>query len=170
MIVLEIYILLSVIMLVLYHFTKYAKQSAEQWKGKSPLRLALFYVLRSLLFHMVWPGLVAQYLYDEIGYKYRTWKYSRRLYLSRCNGVGITECNACKHQEKIISGIHHLRGNSYKLGYQCQKCGMYFQIQDPYEYKELPNCDCGGKLSRDKPVFCAECLSSNVSYQMTYIT
>ena len=123
-----------------------------------------------MLFLIVWPGLEAQYFNDEIGYGYRTWKYSRRSYLSRCNGVGIIECNACKHQEKIISCIHHLRGESYKLGYQCQKCGKYFAIIDPYNHKELHKCGCEGKLSRDKPVFICECGSKNVVYHLTFLT
>ena len=170
MIILIIYILLSVVMLVLYLYTLHEKQILKQWNGKSTFWFAFFYVSRSMVFLIIWPVLFAVYLNDKIGPKYRTWKYSRRLYLSRCNGVGIIECKACGYQERIICSIHHLRGDFYKLGYQCQKCGKHYAILNPYKHKKLIRCYCGGKLSRYNPVFCGECCSKIVTYHLKYLT
>ena len=129
-----------------------------------------FYISRSMLFLIVWPVLLIHYINEKIGGKYRTWKYSRRLYSSRCNGASIVKCKVCGHQEKVICGIHHLGGDSYKLGYQCQKCGKHYGLLDPYKLKKLTRCYCGGKLSRNKPLFCPECGSRIVTYQLKYLT
>ena len=91
--ILNIYAILSVIMLILYHRTKYAKRIPDKWKGKSTIRLTLFHVLRSILFMVLWPGLVAHYLNERrIRAKYRSWKKPKHMTLSLCNGSGILEC------------------------------------------------------------------------------
>ena len=174
--ILTIYAILSVIMLILYHRTKYAKRIPDKWKGKSTIRLALYYVLRSVLFLIVWPGLVA-HLYIpkfqpilEIKIKYEKWKYSRHTYLCNNIGVGAIECKECGHKERVILAVHHQVDCDYRLGYQCQKCGKHIAIADPFKYKKLPECECGGKLSRKKPVFCSECGSKNEVYHRIYIT
>ena len=80
------------------------------------------------------------------------------------------ECQDCGHEIKIIAGVHHQADCEYRLGYQCQKCGKHIAIADPFKYKKLPKCECGGKLSREKPVCCSQCGSKVVIFHRTYIT
>lgn len=170
------YLTISIIALILYHFTKYGKQVPEYWKGGSSTRLAFYYLLRSVVFLIVWPGVVAHLVFPpfrpifEIQYKYKRWKQSRHLYFEMCSGGGIMECKECGYEEKIIASVHHQADCDYRLGYQCQKCGKHIAIADPFKYKKLPNCECGGKLSKEKPLFCGQCGSKDVEYYRTYLT
>lgn len=176
MIFLKIYIVTSLVILILYQCTDYSKQLPKYWKGGSRLRLALYYILRPILFLIVWPGLVLQLISDKyspiytIRWKYQRWRYSRHTFLENEIGGGIIECQECSHQEKIIVSIHHQSDCDYRLGYQCQKCGNHIALADPFKYEIQPKCDCGGKLSNKKPVLCSQCGSKEVIYYRTYLT
>ncbi len=136
-----------------------------------------------MLFLIVWPGLAIHYLYDKIRRKYpaknshptvehidQPYVLKDELSLSKCCGGGIILCKECGFEEKIIAGVHHQTDGDYRLGYQCQKCGKFIAILDPFKYEKLPKCDCGGELSQENLVFCSKCGSKNVYYKMTYIT
>jgi hypothetical protein len=171
--ILLFFISISIIVLILYHRTKYARRIPDYWKGGSTLRLTLFYALRSILFLVIWPALLVHYLNEKFGpihFNHRERKHSKHLYFSRCSGAGLFECKDCGYQEKIISGIHHLRGGKYKIGYQCQKCGKFYSILGPSDHDKLTRCYCGGKLSKDKPLFCSKCGIRNGAYHLEYLT
>jgi primosomal protein N' len=54
-------------------------------------------------------------------------------------------------------------------GAQCQNCGKFYEIASRSK-QEVTECEYGGKLSREKPIFCPECKSKNMHYDMKYIT
>ena len=87
-----------------------------------------------------------------------------------CDGGGIIVCNDCGYKEKIIASVHHQTDGDYRKGYQCSKCGNHTPILDPFKYRKLQKCECGGKLSRKKPVYCGECGSKLVTYHIEYLT
>jgi len=96
--------------------------------------------------------------------------------------------------EEIISFIHgriKLTGQSWgESGAQCQSCGKFTSIEhiggersysrrkgwgkiikkEKRTYRQLIYCTCGGKLEREKPLFCPKCKSTNVEYSMRYCT
>lgn len=78
----------------------------------------------------------------------------------------------CKKCGVITSFENRVRcryGADNEVGYlfqcQCQKCGIlkFFHhfFADIYDKNivETDNCDCGGELRRDSPLFCIECKS-----------
>jgi len=76
--------------------------------------------------------------------------------------------------EKIISFVHSFddEGESSDgcTGYQCQSCGKFCTLDD-FEVKAKPEvCSCGGELSRDKALFCPQCKSKSLRYDMEFIT
>lgn len=94
----------------------------------------------------------------------------RLLYFDHTNGKGKILCNQCGHLEDIISFIHGLQETGSLSGYQCQSCGRFHRLTDQQELLTDKKCDCGGDLSRDKPVFCPKCVSKDVSFILGMMT
>ena len=95
------------------------------------------------------------------------------LWFQRMGGCGSIHCQDCQHSEKITSFIHGI-DSSYS-GFQCQSCGKIATLTGggrgkANQYKESLICNCGGKLDRDKVIFCPQCRSKNLSYFMEFIT
>lgn len=89
-------------------------------------------------------------------------------------GSGYIKCKDCDYQEGVLSFLHWLIDpedrSLYSIsGYQCQSCGKFHEIRDSQETDDM-KCECGGELSRDKPIFCPQCKSKNVEYIMGMIT
>lgn len=83
-------------------------------------------------------------------------------------GKGTFKCSECNFQQEIVSFLHGANWNN--TGYQCQECGKFHEIiLDMDNFKKM-KCECGGKLDRDRPLFCPECKTSNVFYRMSFIT
>lgn len=94
------------------------------------------------------------------------------LYFKDIFGGGIIRCHGCGFKEEINCSTHgfsHI-GDFYN-GYQCQSCGK-FHIITSYgnEKPKINNCSCGGKLSRENPIFCPKCKTTDVSYLLRYMT
>ena len=90
------------------------------------------------------------------------------LYYNRIGGAGIISCNECDFKQEIVSFTHGYEIST--TGYQCKECGKFHKITDDNIKSNIFNCECGGKLERDFPLFCPKCKSYNVSYNMRYIT
>lgn len=98
------------------------------------------------------------------------------LFFWQMGGKGIISCSECDFKQTIVSFLHGFDWNN--TGYQCQKCGKFHEIiydkekteREVSDSEETEKCDCGGHLSRSEPVFCPNCKSTNVRYQMTLIT
>ena len=72
-------------------------------------------------------------------------------------GVGITiNCLTCGHKEEFLE--------LYCRYYQCQSCGMLYGLSGE-ERRNKKECDCGGILEGDKPIFCPNCKSKNLEYE-----
>ena len=94
------------------------------------------------------------------------------LYFKDTYGGGIIRCHGCCFKEEINCSTHGFSdvGDFYD-GYQCQTCGKFHTITSyGNEITKIDRCPCGGKLSRDNPIFCQKCRSFDVSFQMTYVT
>ena len=94
------------------------------------------------------------------------------LFFWKMGGKGIISCSICDYKQTIVSFLHGFGENSWaNTGYQCQNCGKFQEIESySEEIAKTAVCDCGGHLSRREPVFCPNCKSTNVIYQMTLIT
>ncbi len=86
-------------------------------------------------------------------------------------GTGKVYCNNCGYREKITSHLHSFGKNPWRvLGYQCQDCGKFARLEIGKISDEYVMCECGGELSREKPLFCKICKSKNIEYSMEFIT
>ena len=90
------------------------------------------------------------------------------LYYRRMGGAGVVKCNNCNYSQEIISFLHGIEWCS--SGFQCQKCGKFHEIECDMENSKGKLCECGGDLSREKPLFCPICKKANMTYMMSYIT
>jgi hypothetical protein len=90
------------------------------------------------------------------------------LYFTRMGGKGIIKCLECNFEQEIVSFLHGVNWDS--TGYQCQKCGKFHEIECESKRWRRKRCECGGKLERDKPIFCPECKTSRVTYRLKKIT
>jgi hypothetical protein len=95
------------------------------------------------------------------------------LWFQRMGGCGSIHCQDCQHSEKVTSFIHGI--DISHSGFQCQSCGKITSLTGggrgkANQYKESLICDCGGKLDRDKVIFCPQCRSKNLAYFMEFIT
>ena len=90
---------------------------------------------------------------------------------SSMGGSGTLNCRDCNYSEKIISFIHGL--NFSRGGFQCQSCGnLTTRSSDDFKKHHETSlvCNCGGKLDRDKKLFCPKCKGTNLDYSLEYIT
>lgn len=159
----------------------------NKWPGR------LKYILRALLFSVVWlllgililiAGVAERYEKrrkafrnlkgfvngkDEEGYVH----HDGKLRFRQMGGAGNLYCQKCGYEEHIISFLHSFPtgpGTWHESGYQCQVCGKITSIEKNLWMKELPKCECGGELSRDEGLFCPVCRSYKVKYKLKIIT
>ena len=99
-----------------------------------------------------------------------------KLYFHKMGGGGEIHCKICNYSEDIISFTHGYerppgRRRSHSGGYQCEDCGKFNTINGFEGEKDIvKNCECGGKLHNDKPLFCPGCKSQSVGYSFRYLT
>jgi hypothetical protein len=57
-------------------------------------------------------------------------------------------------------------------GLQCLSCGQFVSVhlEGNPPVTPVPRCECGGELSRDHFLFCPQCRSKKLRYEMAYIT
>jgi len=100
-------------------------------------------------------------------------KDTRLYFHSNISGVGILTCKTCSHSEKITSAVHGYTDEDEPwslCSYQCQGCGKFHKVSNEMEKAGSVLCECGGELTREKPVFCPQCKTFELSYKMSYIT
>ena len=97
-----------------------------------------------------------------------------QLYHQQMGGAGTIFCKDCGYKADIISFLHSFDddGNMSDgcTGYQCQSCGKFCSLNDSQSAVKPLLCSCGGELSRDKALFCPQCKSKRMRYNMSYIT
>lgn len=142
----------------------------------SEKKIQLFRILMTLGVILFWPILIwgifkerrlkAQLERDRI-------EKSVGLWFQHMGGCGLIYCRDCQHSEKVISFVHGI--NSSHSGFQCQSCGNITSLTGggrgkANQYKESLICGCGGAFDRDKVIFCPQCKSRNLLYDMEFIT
>ena len=143
----------------------------------SELKLLVFRVIITAGFVLLWPVFIfgimkAQRKAKEEDQAFED-KRTQGLWFHYLGGYGSITCNDCMHNESITSFTHGR--DSSTSGFQCQACGKFAAINSggpgkATEYKSSLICECGGKFEREKVLFCPECRSKNLSYDMEFIT
>lgn len=82
------------------------------------------------------------------------------------NGVGMLRCSSCGYAERILSFTH---GISHQLGFQCETCSQFVAVENGLE-GSIPPCQCGGRLTREKPLVCPGCHSTAVTFENEFMT
>ena len=99
-----------------------------------------------------------------------------KLTFSKMYGSGEIHCLDCNHKESVLSFIH---GHDFDLGvrcatygFQCQSCGKFHTVKHNMKdgYIDFQDCECGGKLDREKAVFCPNCKSYNLEHKLNWRT
>lgn len=145
-------------------------------RGLVKVMMIITFISLTLLFFIFTPILLPfMVIYDKKKAQ-RENEYSKdidtNLYFSWMGGAGTIICCDCSYKEDIVSFVHGFDDGGIAngvTGYQCQSCGKFHSLEDG-EDGNNKQCDCGGKLERDKPIFCPECKSKKVQYSMRYIT
>jgi hypothetical protein len=91
------------------------------------------------------------------------------LYYWRMGGFGTIRCLDCDFIQDIVSFLHGI--NSCETGYQCQRCGKFHAlVENDLHLDANKQCNCGGDLDRERPIFCPKCKTTHVAYKLKYIT
>ena len=93
----------------------------------------------------------------------------KRLYFHNGGGVGDIYCEDCGYTEHITRFVHNVPQHAIR-GLQCQECGKFHIVEGKDPDLSSLRCDCGGKLSRESPIFCPQCGSYNMRYALGIIT
>jgi hypothetical protein len=83
-------------------------------------------------------------------------------------GTGTIFCYDCDYNEDIVFFLHGI--NDADWGYQCQSCGKFHTLNNSQKTAKPLVCSCGGQLSREEALFCPQCKSKSIRYNMAYIT
>jgi len=143
----------------------------------SELKLWLFRIIISAGFILLWPVFIfgimkAQKNARDEADAFED-KRSQGLWFKYLGGHGSIACKDCNHTESLTSFTHGSQSST--TGFQCQECGMFSAIRSggpgrATDYESTLICECGGKFEREKVLFCPECHSKNLSYNMEFIT
>jgi hypothetical protein len=144
----------------------------------SELKIFLSRMVITAGFILLWPVFIPGVLREQARVRARDKVYAEKSqglsFEYNMGGHGIVTCQDCHYIKELTAFTH---GRDWcKSGFQCQSCGELTSIQaggpgrPRNEYERRLVCACGGVLARDKVVFCPECKSKNMSYDMEYIT
>jgi hypothetical protein len=94
------------------------------------------------------------------------------LFFKDTHGGGLIICHGCGFTQEIIGFTHGFDDPCpFSEGNQCQSCGKFLEIDFLGDKRvSSEKCSCGGKLSREEPIFCPKCKARDVSYQLKYVT
>jgi len=146
----------------------------------------LIYISRAIIFSVFWPIIGLLVLIDKMVRKRdrmrsvvqemkdliagKSWN-DGKLRFWNMGGMGDFYCKDCHYSQEVVSFLHGFGEDPWSnSGYQCQKCGKFLAIEYDHKLDTIPDCECGGNLSRENALFCPVCRSLNVGYHMTLIT
>jgi hypothetical protein len=141
------------------------------------LKLWVFRAFITAAFILLWPVFIFGIMKAQRKAREETEAFEKEraqgLWFHYLGGYGSIFCNDCMHTESITSFTHGR--DSSTAGFQCQSCGKFAAIRSggpgkAKEYQSSLICECGGKFEREKVLFCPECHSKNLSYDMKFIT
>lgn len=142
-----------------------------------------FGVTLTLALVLLWPVFLASWFQErrrgghgrELWENYLNQPIPRGLTFARMGGAGTIFCKDCGYEEEITSFTHGYTAEGKRcgtFGHQCQSCGKFSDVDDhgvPLSATAL-RCECGGQLEREEVLFCPKCRSTNLGYNMEYIT
>lgn len=140
-------------------------------------KLFLFRIVITTVFVLLWPVFIVGMLNAQRMAKKESMAFenkpSQGQFFQYLGGCGSITCIDCKHNESITSFTHGRQSST--AGFQCQSCGCFAAIQsggpgETRNYKSSLICECGGRFEREKVLFCPECRSKNLSYDLEFIT
>ena len=148
-------------------------------EGVSDGRVHLFKWVLSSACVVAWPLMLFAVLQDK-RMKANRWSnlgatIPDGLHHGIMGGAGTVTCEACKFSKHIISFTHGVTNKGERCcntGYQCVSCGQFTEVYSEGASKSATElrCDCGGVLSCDHTLFCPNCRSTALRYDMEYIT
>jgi len=99
-----------------------------------------------------------------------------KLTFSKMGGTGNLNCLDCHHTEYILTFMHGMEPKTgvrcATYGFQCQSCGKFHQVKHNERdgFETIHDCECGGKLEKEKAVFCPNCKSENVEFKARFFS
>ena len=143
----------------------------------SKFKLWIFRTFITAGFILLWPVFIFGIMKAQKNAKEQDQAFederAQGLWFHYLGGYGSISCNDCMHTESITSFTHGR--DSSTAGFQCQSCGKFAAIHSggpsrSADYKSSLICECGGKFERENVLFCPQCRSKNLSYDMEFIT
>ena len=137
----------------------------------------LFYMIGMCIIFLLTPFIIPLFVKYERNRvrklsETETVERENNLYFSHLGGAGTILCADCGHKEEgIISFLHGFDAKGMcdgSSGYQCQSCGKFHTLDEVDERNKNFTCSCGGELRRDKTLFCPQCKSFNMRYEMDF--
>jgi len=149
------------------------RPEVPEWK------LLAFRVLLTIVMVLVWPLPLWSALQEKR--EFDAWereheaRVAQGLEFSRLGGAGVISCQDCGFRQEISSFMHGFTSGpdaSADEGRQCLQCGKFITVHRKGNppVTPVPPCECGGELSRDHFLFCPQCRSTKLRYEMAYIT
>jgi hypothetical protein len=141
------------------------------------LKLWVFRAFITAAFILLWPVFIFGIMKAQRKAREETEAFederAQGLWFHYLGGYGSITCKDCMHSESITSFTHGR--DSRTAGFQCQACGEFAAIHSggpgkATDYQSSLICECGGQFEREKVLFCPECQSKNLSYDMKFIT
>ena len=141
------------------------------------LKLWVFRAFITAAFILLWPVFIFGIMKAQRKAREETEAFEDKrlqgLWFHYLGGYGSITCKDCMHNESITSFTHGRESST--AGFQCQACGKFAAIRSggpgkAKEYQSSLICECGGKFEREKVLFCPQCCSKNLSYDMEFIT
>ncbi|SEP97383.1 hypothetical protein [Flavobacterium urocaniciphilum] len=141
----------------LKNLTGEKKELAEEYIIKSPIEIQTLY-RKQIEEELLWLPVVKE------NKKVRYFNPNEKnffLYSHNLSGFGTLTCRNCNSKDEM-----HFSGRDF-VSIQCQSCGSLELLKDN---ETISNCECGGKLEKDKPFFCRNCDSFKLSYNVKLLT
>jgi hypothetical protein len=154
-----------------------ARESAHAAAGRarvSESKLLMFRLILSLAVVLFWPPLIVMAFADRHGGLLRIGRLDQfrtpntRLRFQGMGGAGSISCLECGFTKEIVSLLHDT--DIFIAGYQCQSCGEFLQLENSRLDQVEGACQCGGIVAQNRVLFCPQCRSNRLIYDMTFIT
>jgi hypothetical protein len=155
---------------------------ANALTGRSPVpegKLLALRLMLSVTFVVLWPLLLSTSVMEirESRKQYKALEIgpAEGVEFSRMGGQGTIHCTECNFSDDITSFMHGMTESGERCcttGLQCLSCGKFLAV---YSEADQPHdagtrCACGGELSRNHVLFCPQCLSRKLQYELRVIS
>lgn len=187
LIVLALYFLIGIVLLAVGPFRRMVSEAVEDAR-RSPLanaiagrpevpevsetKLLLFRTILSFGIVLLWPVFLPSVLRENarnnLHPKEDHMPVDADVRFQYMGGAGKIRCLECGYSKGIVSFIHGI--DTCTAGYQCQSCGGFIELHDSISDRVEGRCTFGGTIARDWTLFCPQCGSKKLRYNMEYIT